>query len=37
MVKRTFVGAADIHSGAASDRFEALENLDRVGVIVTAG
>jgi hypothetical protein len=39
MVQRFFVGAADIHAGAAAHRFEAFEDLDitrRVAALASA-
>src|SRR3546814_8758817 len=33
VMKRAFVGAADIHAGAAANGFEPLENLDLRGVV----
>jgi hypothetical protein len=39
VVKRTLVGAADIHSRPSADRLQAFEHLDRMRVIIrgTAG
>ena len=34
MVKRAFVGAADIHAGAAADGLEPLQHLDMAGIII---
>ena len=33
VVERAFVGAADVHAGALADGLEALEHLDRGGVV----
>ena len=37
MVERTLIGAADIHAGAAPDRLQPLEHLDRRGIIAIGG
>ena len=37
VVERALVGAADIHAGAAADRLEPLEDLDRGGVVIVGG
>ncbi len=34
VVQRGVVGAADIHAGAAADRFQALQNLDVLGGVI---
>ncbi len=34
MVKRALVDAADIHAGAAADRLQPFEHLDRMGVVI---
>ena len=34
VVERALVGAADVHAGAAADRLEPLEHLDRMRVIL---
>ena len=36
MVQRGFVGAADIHAGAAAHRLQALQDLDVLGGVVVA-
>jgi len=36
VVQRALVGAADVHAGAAADRLEAFEHLDR-GCVVIVG
>ncbi len=36
MVQRLFVGAADIHAGAAAHRLQALQHFDGAGVIGVA-
>jgi hypothetical protein len=33
MVERAFIGAADIHAGAATDRFESFEDFDGGAVV----
>jgi len=33
-VQRALVGAADVHAGAAADRLEAFEDLDRGRVVI---
>ena len=33
VMERAFIGAADIHAGAAANRFKAFENLDRRAII----
>src|SRR3546814_10044315 len=37
VVQRALVGAADIHAGAAADRLEPFQYLDRRGVVITGG
>jgi len=37
VVERAFVGAADVHAGAAADRLEAFEHLDRGRVVAIGG
>ena len=37
MVERALVGAADVHAGAAADRLQPFEHLDRGGVVAVGG